>query len=214
MEGADIVCRFDGVDVLAGADIVVEPGELVVLLGPSGSGKSTLLNVLCGFARPDQGTVRFDGEEVDPAGLGWRSMALLPQALGLLEELTAAENIALPGRLAGRVFRGAGPGSGGDADALLTELDLAPLVERLPAQLSLGERQRVAVARAYALGPRVVLADEPTSHQDAARTASVLAVMRRHCLVGSACLVATHDEQVIAAADRVLKLSEGRISDG
>ena len=158
--------------------------------------------MLCGFARPDRGSVRFLGEEVDPARLDWRSMAVLPQAVGLLAELTAAENIALPARLARR------PAAG---DGLLRELEIDLLAARPPAQLSLGEGQRVGVARTLALEPRVVLADEPTSHQDAGRTGLVLDLFRRRCDAGTACLLATHDEQAIAAADRVLGLSQGRV---
>lgn len=205
LEGRGLVCGYDGEEILRGVSIVLAAGELVVLLGPSGSGKTSLLNVLSGFTRPARGDVALDGAAVDPAGLSWSTLSLVPQALGLLGELTTTENVVLPARLAGTA-----PDE--DAvEALLGRLDLGRLGARLPGQLSLGECQRVAVARAVSLRSRIVLADEPTSHQDERRARQVLAVLQDHSRTGGACLVASHDPAVVAAASRVLVLEEGRV---
>ncbi len=204
LEGRGLVCRYDGEAILRRASIALQAGELVVLLGPSGSGKTSLLNVLCGFTRPEDGSVCVDGAVVDPARLGWLTLSVMPQALGLLAELTAAENVALPVRLTG-----SGPQTDTVED-LLARLDLGQLGARRPGELSMGECQRVAVARALSLGSRIVLADEPTSHQDERRAQLVVGLLRDRCRLGAACLVASHDPGVIAAASRVLVLEDGR----
>ncbi|MEU5692989.1 ATP-binding cassette domain-containing protein [Actinosynnema sp. NPDC020468] len=192
------------VDVLRGVDLDVAPGELVTLSGPSGSGKSALLTVLSGFDRPDAGTVELCGEVLvgTPA---WRTLALLPQALGLAGELTLAENVALPVRL----------GSGGSLDRvpeLLAELGIGHLADRYPAEVSFGQQQRAALARAVVAGPKVLLADEPTAHLDKDSAPVAVAVLRRAADAGTAVLIATHHDEVHRAADRTVVLANGRVA--
>jgi len=193
--------HFGSIAPVIDATLTLSPGELVAIIGASGSGKTTLVNLLCGWERPDTGTIRWDGAVVEPSTLGWSELALIPQSVGLLTELTAAENIALPCRVAHVVNQ--------DLADLLGDLDLGVLADRLPNGLSLGECQRVGVARALVLAPRLILADEPTSHQDSRRTGMIVELLRRHTADGAACLVATHDDDLVAAADRVLVMRDG-----
>jgi putative ABC transport system ATP-binding protein len=194
------------VHVLRGVDLEVAPGELVTLSGPSGSGKSALLAVLAGFDRADEGTVEMGGE-VLTSPPSWQVCALLPQALGLAGELTLAENVALPLRL----------GRGGSltrVTGLLEELGIAELADRYPAEVSFGQQQRAALARAVVGGPGVLLADEPTAHLDQRSAPTAVGVLRRAADEGTAVLVATHHDEVHRAADRTLVLGGGRISVG
>lgn len=175
----------------------VRAGELVGLAGPSGSGKTTVLNLLYGWERPDEGSVEtFAGR--DPARLDWAAVALLPQTLGLLDELTIEENARLPATLGGR---------DADPSPLFESLGLVELARRRPGELSLGQRQRSALARALVLAPRVLLADEPTAHQDDGWTRAILDVLRAHTSNGNACLVATHAPLVLERCDRIVSLS-------
>ena len=192
------------VHALRGVDVQVAPGELVALLGRSGSGKSTLLNCLLGWERPDAGSVELPGG-VAPATAPWTTVAVVPQQFGLLEELTVAGNVALPARLAGD-----GDPQAAAAD-VLGALRLEHLADRLPAEVSLGEQQRTALARALVVRPAFVLADEPTGHLDEELTATVLDVLREACAGGTGVLVASHDPAVVASADRVLRLEDGRL---
>jgi len=205
LSGQDLIRTFGNVRVVQGANIDLHPGELVVLLGASGSGKTTLLNLLCGWEVPDAGTLRWKGRMADLPRLSWLEVAVIPQALGLLEELTVAENVLLPQR-----FNPAYRTRASWPEAL----DLAELVRRRPGQLSLGERQRVALARALAFSPELLLGDEPTSHQDSTRTGLVLSELRSLSATGTCCLLASHDRALMSAADRVLIMEAGRISEG
>lgn len=195
------------VRVLRGVDLDVRPGELVTLSGPSGSGKSALITLLCGFDQPTSGEVELCGRPL-ASPPSWRTCAVLPQALGLAGELTLAENIALPLRL--------DPARRGEpvADAvaeLLAELGIEELGDRYPAEVSFGQQQRAALARAVIAGPEVLLADEPTAHLDHHTAPVAVRVLRRAADAGSAVLIATHHELVHEAADRTLVLVEGRI---
>jgi ABC-type lipoprotein export system ATPase subunit len=179
-------------------------GEVVALVGPSGSGKTTLLNVVCGWELADAGRLRW------PAGAGgrsWDELAVVPQDLGLVDELTVAENVALPLWLSGRLEAGQAA-----AAELLARLGLAGKADRLPAEVSLGERQRAALARAMVTGPRLLLADEPTGHQDADWARAVFDAVRRLAGAGSCCLVATHSQEFLARVDRVLTLRDGELA--
>ncbi|WP_199442033.1 ABC transporter ATP-binding protein [Umezawaea beigongshangensis] len=194
------------VAVLRGVSLSVEAGELVTLAGPSGSGKSALVAVLCGFERPDSGEVRLAGAPL--AGPpSWRTCAVLPQAMGLSGELTLAENVALPLRL--------GPGRrrklGTVVDDLLAELGIDHLADRYPAEVSFGQQQRAALARAVVVEPVVLLADEPTAHLDQRSAPAAVGLLRRAADTGSAVLVATHHDDVHRAADRTLVLTDGVI---
>lgn len=196
------------VDVLRGVDVTVAAGELVTIAGRSGSGKSTLLAVLTGFDTADSGSVHIANEPVT-ADMPWQRCALLPQALGLVQELTAGENVALPLRLTDV----SAPVVADTTAELLEALFIAGLTDRYPPELSFGQQQRVALARALAPHPTVLIADEPTAHLDAGTVPAVLSLLRAHADRGGAVLVATHDETVHAIADRRLDLAGGVVSE-
>ncbi|MFL6130171.1 MAG: ATP-binding cassette domain-containing protein [Mycobacteriales bacterium] len=187
------------------------PGELVALVGPSGSGKSTLLNVLCGWERPDDGTLHWTSALAGPPPdrLPWGQLAIVPQALGLLEDLSVEENILLPARLTGRL-RQLRP----RALELMSALGIAHLAARYPRQTSLGEQQRCAASRALLLGPTLLLADEPTAHQDAGWTDTIFTEFRALLRHGGACLIATHNPETWGYADRVLAMHDGHLREG
>lgn len=188
-----------------GVDLDVHAGEVVVLTGPSGSGKTTLLQVLAGFHPPDEGIVRW-GATGDGTP-DWHAVAVVPQSLGLLAELTAAENVAMP-----LLARGDEPAAAGRlAHEMLAALDADHLAERLVGEASLGQQQRVAVARALVGRPSILVADEPTSHQDAEHAGLVLAAVRTAAGLGTACVIAGHDPRLATVADRVVRLVDGRI---
>lgn len=196
------------VDVLRGIDVTIRAGELVTIAGRSGSGKSTLLALLTGFDTADSGSVLVAGEPVT-ADVPWRHCALLPQALGLVQELTAGENVALPLRLTDAAATSV---NGTTAD-LLEALLITGLTDRYPPELSFGQQQRVALARALAPRPTVLIADEPTAHLDAGTTPAVLTMLRAHADDGGAVLVATHDDAVHSIADRRLDLAGGVVCE-
>jgi putative ABC transport system ATP-binding protein len=188
--------------------LALRGGEVVGLVGRSGSGKTTLLNVLSGWERPDRGTLRWlvDGGHQQVAALAWRDLALVPQSFGLLEELTVRENVEYPARLA-RLL----PELRGRVDELLSDLGLEHLQARLPVETSIGEQQRTALARALVLTPSLLLADEPTGHQDAGWTEKVLARLKEAAANGTCCLVATHNPAATAYFDTVHTMSSGRL---
>jgi ABC-type lipoprotein export system ATPase subunit len=196
----------ESVRALDDASLSVDPGEIVALVGPSGSGKTTLLSVLAGWERADAGEVCWDGHLTDPRTLGWEDMAIVPQTLGLVEELSVRENVELPIRLGARVAAGTDR-----VERLLGELGLTTLADRLPGEISLGEQQRTALARALALSPRVLMADEPTGHQDVDWTRGVLRVLERAAFEGIACLIATHHLALVRYAHRVFRIGDGRL---
>ena len=193
------------VHALRGVSFTLRSGEVAALAGPSGSGKSTLLNIIGGWEHSDRGEVLWPDGVDAVAARTWTRMGLIPQRLGLLEDLTAEENISLPLLLAG-VHRST---ASERAHRLIERLDIAHLVDRLPSAASLGEQQRICAARALVLEPRVVLADEPTGNQDAARREKVFAALREVAAAGGACLVATHDPHVVEHCDRLLRLHDG-----
>jgi ABC-type lipoprotein export system ATPase subunit len=197
--------------VLDGVDLDIAGGELVAILGRSGSGKSTLLHLLGGLDRPDAGTI-----EVGGVRLG-RSERLLTevrrehvgfvfQSFHLLPELTGLENALLPARLSRN-----GRAAPERVRALIESLGLVEAAGRLPGELSGGEQQRLAVVRALANDPALVLADEPTGNLDPDSAAPVLALLRRIADDGRAVLVVTHDDQATRLADRVLTLEGGKL---
>ena len=200
--------------VLRGVDLSVAAGEIVVLLGRSGSGKSTLLNLVSGIDRPTSGTVRVEGVDVTALSetartrLRRRSIGFIFQFYNLIPTLTVEENLRLPLELNGV------DGADGRARALdlLAEVGLADRAASFPDRLSGGEQQRVAVARALAHEPALVLADEPTGNLDAESARQVLALLaglaRRE---GKTVIAASHSEEVAALADRVLTLVDGRL---
>ncbi len=202
------VYRRAGEAVTALQDVTIDvgTGELVVVSGPSGSGKTTVLNLVIGWETPDRGTVRWGAEDdgvVD--GSTWQELAVVPQRLGLLDDLTVAENLELPLRI-----RGASDDQ--RVSETLQRLGLADLGERMARELSLGQQQRLCLARAVIDHPRLIVADEPTGHQDDASTALVVAALLAAKDAGSAVLVATHDHRIADVADRVVRLRDGRIA--
>ena len=199
------------VHALREVSLVLQLGELVALVGPSGSGKSTLLNVLCGWEKPDDGTMRWTAElaGTSPDRLPWGRLAIIPQALGLLDDLTVAENILLPARLTGRLAE-----LRPRADDLMDSLGIAHLAARYPKQTSLGEQQRCAASRALLLSPTLLLADEPTAHQDSGWTDAIFARFRELLRDGGACLIATHNPETWGYADRVLSMHDGHLTEG
>jgi ABC-type lipoprotein export system ATPase subunit len=198
--------------VLDGADLDVEAGELVAVVGRSGSGKSTLLHLLGGLDRPDAGTIDVAGTRVDRASeaalveLRRRKVGFVFQSFHLLPELSGLENVLLPARLAadrnGAVDR---------AHELVRRLDLVEPAERLPETLSGGEQQRLAIARALVNDPPLVLADEPTGNLDTDSAAPVLALLRRIADDGRAVVLVTHDPGAASLADRILHVQNGRL---
>ncbi len=202
------------IDVLRGIDLAIQPGEIVALLGPSGSGKSTLLQAVGLLEGGFGGSLRIAGVEAtalsadDRTDLRRDRIGFVYQFHHLLPDFTAQENVVLPQLVAGT----------GEADAaaraveLLIALGLGGRLDHRPSQLSGGEQQRVAVARALANRPALVLADEPTGNLDEATADRVfeefLQLVRGQ---NSAALVATHNERLAARMDRVLRLHEGRV---
>ena len=188
------------IHALADGTLDLGRGEVGALLGRSGSGKSTLLVLLAGLARPDGGELAYRLSAPDPRDLPWGELAFLPQRFGLLPELSVRENVEFPARLAG---------VDADVEHLLERLGLAELAERTPQETSIGQQQRTALARAFVLGPAVLLADEPTSHQDAGSRDAVWQLLVEAAESGTACLVATHEEEIARYANRVWQVDGG-----
>jgi putative ABC transport system ATP-binding protein len=186
--------------------LAVRPGELVALVGPSGSGKTTLLNLLAGWEDADRGALVWMGSHltVSPATLGWHEIAIVPQSLGLMDELTLAENVQLPLRLAGE-------SDFSYADELVSALGLSAIAHRLPDETSLGEQQRTAVARALVAEPRLLMADEPTAHQDALWNRKVLETISSASEAGTAIIVASHHRETVEYCDRVIGIRDGEV---
>jgi lipoprotein-releasing system ATP-binding protein len=202
------------IDVLRGIELAVAPGEIVALLGPSGSGKSTMLQAIGLLEGGFEGSIRIDGHEAAKLDEDSRTrlrrdrLGFVYQFHHLLPDFTAIENVVLP-----QLIFGAEPEQARTrAESLLASLGLGQRLEHRPSQLSGGEQQRVAVARALANRPALVLADEPTGNLDEATADVVLAEFLR--LVrdqGSAALVATHNERLASKMDRMVRLHDGRL---
>lgn len=190
--------------VLRAVDLQLEPAQLLALAGRSGSGKSTLCHLVAGLGAPQSGRILVDTRPADQID-DWAVVSLLPQRLALVEELSIAENVLLPTVLAGRTV------PDGQAELVLQALGLGEVADRLCVQASLGEQQRAALARALVLRPRLAVLDEPTGHQDDEHVELVLAALAAAREVGTAVLVATHDERVLAVADRVVRLQQGQV---
>ena len=198
---------------LRGVSLSVSAGETVAIVGPSGSGKSTLLNCLAGLDAPDAGFVTLVGArmtrraEVEQARLRARSLGMLQQSGNLFGHFTVAENIRFQMMLAGGV----------DATRLAMLLAAVGLTDRadaVPLHLSGGETARAGLAVALANDPAVLIADEPTAEVDSTTEALILALFDARKADGRATLIATHSTALSARADRVLRLTDGRMSDG
>ena len=202
------------IEVLRGVNLEVKPGEIVALLGPSGSGKSTLLQAVGLLEGGFQGSIRLAGQEAAQLDDDGRTrlrrdlLGFVYQFHHLLPEFNALENVLMP-----QLVRGAEPDAATTrAKDLLTKLRLGERLDHRPSKLSGGEQQRVAVARALANNPPLILADEPTGNLDEQTADTVLAeflsLVRGE---GSAALVATHNERLAAKMDRVVRLQDGRL---
>jgi putative ABC transport system ATP-binding protein len=202
--------------VLHGVSLTVDRGEWVAIMGPSGCGKSTLLHLLGGLDTPDAGTVELGGRDLAGASGADRARArrnevgYVFQAYNLIPHLDVAANVELPQRLAGASRRDARS----RREALLETLDLTATARQLPGTLSGGQQQRVAIARALANHPAVLLADEPTGALDSAAATTVLDLLRAEHAGGQTIVMVTHADEVAAAADRVVRMRDGRIVDG
>lgn len=194
----------ESVHAVRDASFTLRRGEIGILLGRSGSGKSTILTLLAGWQPPDSGEILWGGHPTDPAALPWAELGYLPQRFGLIPELTARENVELPARLADRRDELAPR-----IDHLLGELGLTELAGRVPSETSIGQQQRIALARALVLSPRLLLADEPSSHQDAGWHDAVWQLLAEAAGEGTACLAATHEEDAAQYATHVWRIAEG-----
>ncbi len=222
LEARDLTKRYtigqQVVDALRGISLSVAPGEFVAIMGPSGSGKSTLLHLLGGLDRPTSGEVVLDGVPIhrlsddEATRLRREKTGFVFQAFNLIPLLTVYENVALPLTIAGT-----STGRREVADRIRTVVELVDLTDRLrarPDQLSVGEQQRVAVARALVTRPAILLADEPTGNLDYASGSELLQALWRSCEEeGQTIVLVTHDAKAAAYADRVCVVEDGRIVD-
>ncbi|KIO35221.1 lipoprotein-releasing ABC transporter ATP-binding protein LolD [Shewanella sp. cp20] len=201
--------------VLSGVNLSITKGEQVAIVGSSGSGKSTLLHIMGTLDKPSSGEVMFDGEDLyrlSPA----RQAAIRNQELGfiyqfhhLLPEFTALENVAMPGLIQKRPRQEVEQ----EATELLNRVGLGHRLHHTPAEMSGGERQRTAIARALINRPKLVLADEPTGNLDAASGDTVYELIRElGSQLGTAFVVVTHDPKLAARMDRQLKMQDGQLS--
>ena len=203
------------IEILKGISLRIEHGELVAIIGPSGSGKSTLLGIIAGLDNPTSGKVFVDGVDITRmsearlASVRNLKIGMVFQAFNLIPTLTAQENVEVP------LYVGKHPGSpAARARELLHLVGLSHRLNNRPNQLSGGEQQRVAVARALATNPAIVIMDEPTGNLDKQNGDNVLAMIRDlRSATGTTFIIATHDLNVAAAADRSIHLSDGVITD-
>ena len=201
------------VDALVGVDLEIQKGELVVLLGRSGAGKSTLLSLIGGLDRADSGEIRVGGLEVGSLRgaeldrFRQRTIGWAFQTAGLLPLLTALENVWLPLTLLGRSEKEAVE----EATELLRAVGLESRAHHRAYELSGGEQHRVALARALAKSPLLLLADEPTAQLDSETAREITALIRKATDSGTAVLFATHDRAVTEFADRVVTIEDGRV---
>jgi putative ABC transport system ATP-binding protein len=203
------------VRALRGVDLDVGRGEFVAIMGPSGCGKSTLLNLVAGLDIADEGTIVLDGEEITGQDEDWlakmrrRHIGIVFQFFNLLEGMTALENVVLPAMIAGTKRKAAET----RARDLLDLLGLGDKGGETPAVLSGGQRQRLAIARALANEPTLVLADEPTGALDSDGGQEVLELFRRLHGDGQTILMVTHSDEVAAGADRIVAMRDGKVDE-
>jgi putative ABC transport system ATP-binding protein len=196
------------VHAVENASLTLREGEVVGLIGRSGSGKTTLLSLISGWEPPDGGRIEWADGRPMKVYVPWKDLAVVPQRLGLMDSFTVRENVEYPARLGDVLDE-----RRDTVDELLGALGLGELQHRYPSEISVGEQQRAALARALVLSPRLLLADEPTGHQDRATMERVFAAMRRAAEEGTSCLIATHDEEAASRLDRVISMADGRVRE-
>jgi putative ABC transport system ATP-binding protein len=218
LETRDLVKHYhagrEAVRAVDGVSLSIAAGEFVALYGPSGSGKSTLIDLIAGFQAPDRGTVLVDGRDIatfterEHADYLLRVLGIVGQPSELMPAGLARENAAL------KLLRTEPRHATRLIEPLLVELGLSERMKQPTNKLSMGERQRVMIAQALSMKPRLVLADEPTGSLDTRRSREVLRLIRSLCRDrGTAVLLATHDPQAVAFADRVHELRDGRLQE-
>jgi putative ABC transport system ATP-binding protein len=201
------------VRALRGLDFAMQRGEFVAVMGPSGCGKSTMLNLVAGLDAVDEGEILLDGERIHEmdedqlARMRRRHIGIVFQFFNLLEGMTVLEDVALPAMIAGLKRKPAET----RARDLLDLLGLSDKAKQLPGVLSGGQRQRLAIARALANEPTLVLADEPTGALDSEGGQEILELFRRLHADGQTILMVTHDDDVAVAADRIVRMRDGRV---
>jgi len=214
LKATDIHKHYDRLEVLKGVDIVISKGEIVSIVGSSGAGKSTLLHILGTLDKADKGSIMLNDQRIELLS-GNKLSAFRNKHIGfvfqfhhLLPEFTALENVCIPGWIAGTKKKDVVA----KAEKLLQTLGLANRLENKPQQLSGGEQQRVAVARALINDPSIVMADEPTGNLDSANARELhqLFIDLRKQL-GQTFLIVTHNEELAKMSDRVLQMKDGRI---
>lgn len=215
IEIRDIVKRFGELEVLKGINLDIVPAAVTSIVGPSGAGKTTLLQIIGTLMTPDSGTVKYDGELVSGlsdrrlSAFRNRSIGFVFQFHQLLPEFSLRENVAMPALIGGRSRTEAFA----DADRLIAMLGLAPRAEHRPSELSGGECQRAAVARALVNSPAVVLADEPTGSLDSRNRAELHRLFfELRDMMNATFVIVTHDENLAADSDRIVHMEDGRIS--
>lgn len=211
--------HFDGgghtVYAVQDVSLTIAPGELLAIVGRSGSGKTTLLNLIAGLDRPDEGSVYLDGRDITSASeaeltaLRRNHIGFVFQSFGLLPLLSAAENIALALRIAGASARDEAQRT----RELLEMVGLSARAGHRPYELSGGEQQRVAVARALANRPRLLIADEPTGELDTVTGAQIFGLLQQAAAEGVTIVMATHDPLIVDYAHRVVEMADGRLVD-
>ena len=212
IEARNIRKSFGSLEVLKGVDIAIDRGEIVSIVGTSGAGKTTLLQILGTLDRADSGELRIDGTDImgmnnrKQAEFRNRRLGFIFQFHRLLPEFTALENVMIPTLIAGKGRKEASC----EAEQLLSDLNLSDRASHKPSELSGGEKQRIAVARALVNHPAIILADEPSGSLDSAHKEELHALFFRLCReMGQTFLIVTHDEKLAAGTDRILHMRDG-----
>ena len=202
--------------VLRGIDLDIRTGEFVSIMGPSGCGKSTLLFVLGGMTRPTSGSVYIDGEDttqwsdVQHTEMRRQRLGFVFPLFNLLPTLTAYDNI----RIAQKIRGAAAPSLNGEIHEALAKVGLSEKLRHRPVELSIGEQQRLAIARAMINRPDILLADEPTGNLDSGNSEAVLDILKCvNASEGQTIVMVTHNSDAAAVADRIIKMKDGRIAD-
>src|SRR5688572_27782950 len=214
LTGVDLRKRFGKTTALDGVSVSIRPGEIVAVMGPSGSGKSTLLHCLAGIVRPDSGQVRYDGRELttmpdrERSALRRGQFGFVFQFGQLVPELTCLENVALPLRME----RVRGRAAAHRATEWLERLEVTDVAGKRPGEVSGGQGQRVAVARALVTNPRVIFADEPTGALDSLNGERVMRLLTDASRdTGAAVVLVTHEARVAAWSDREVVVRDGAV---